>query len=68
MHGWKDAQERGRGGILGAGEERGGSQEVLKGTLDQEGAREEGGLEVAKRMSIRWHLPAVCFSGMQFPL
>lgn len=40
MHGWKDAQERGRGGILGAGEERSGSQEVLKGTLDQEGARE----------------------------
>ena len=53
MHGWKDAQERGREGILVAGEERGGSQEVLKGTLDQEGAQEEGGLEVAKRMSIR---------------
>lgn len=53
MHGWKDAQERGREGILGAGEERGGSQEVLKGTLDQEGAQEEGGLEVAKRMSIQ---------------
>lgn len=40
MPGWKDAEERGRGGILGAGEERSGSQEVLKGTLDQEGAQE----------------------------
>lgn len=40
-------QERGRGGILGAGEERSGSRGGAQGTLDQEGAREvKGGLEV----------------------
>lgn len=40
---------------------------MLKGTLDQEGAREvKEAWRWYKRMSIQWNLLAVCSSGMRF--